>query len=148
MNDEAAAPAAPRPPRLLLVDDSPEDVAAITAILRRHGHRVLEAASADQGLRLARSYHPGLILLDIHLPDIAGTILATALRFDPATAAAPIVVVTADRDTRARAEIDAAGVDAVLYKPVTEAELMRVVAGLLRDPPAHAETSQAGDPRP
>lgn len=148
MNHQEAPSAPPGPPRLLLIDDSPEDTAAVTGILRRHGHRVLEAASGDQGLRLARSYHPVLVLLDIHLPDIAGTILATALRFDPGTAAAPIVVITADRDARAREEIDAAGVDAVLYKPVSEDDLMRVVEKLLRDPPDHGldEGGREGTP--
>lgn len=121
-----------------MIDDSPDDTAALTAILRRHGHRVLEASTAVQGLRLARSYHPVLILLDIHLPDISGTILATALRFDPGTSAVPIIVVTSDRDARAREEIDAAGVDAVLYKPVPETDLMRAVGALLGAPPGRA----------
>jgi CheY-like chemotaxis protein len=57
----------------------------------------VEAPSGTDGLRLARDTKPDVILLDLHLDDTTGYAVSQSLRRDPATAAVPVVVVTAQR---------------------------------------------------
>ena len=111
--------------RILVVDDNPDIVDLLTDVLALEGYHV-HAAVGDLVLPLARAVHPDLILLDAHMPGLDGVAVSRRLRADPATAAIPRVVVTADLDLRARA--DEMGAVAVVGKPFELPALLRCVA--------------------
>jgi CheY-like chemotaxis protein len=70
------------------------------------------------------------VLLDLHLPDAAGTEILDALRADPRTAGIPVVVVTADATPVQIERLRARGVAAYLTKPIDVRELLRVVESI------------------
>ena len=112
-------------PKLLLVEDDPDQLEIRTLILEQAGHHVYGAASGPEALALAREHQPALVVMDLRLPRTAdGVALITALR---ALTPAPRIVVlsgwTADLAT-------APDVDAVLSKPVRTPELIHLIARL------------------
>jgi CheY-like chemotaxis protein len=74
--------------RVLIVQGHARSRADTAATLRAEGHDVLEAGSADNGVRLAHDQVPEVILLDPMLPDRSGYELYASLQRDPATALA------------------------------------------------------------
>jgi len=124
--------------RVLVVDDNQEIVALLSDLLAMEGYHV-HAAVGDFVLPLARAVRPDLILLDAHMPGQDGAAISRRLRADPATAAIPRVVVTADPDLRARAaEMDAV---AAVGKPFELPALLRCVARWAGPPAPHAAPS-------
>ncbi|MGI8551188.1 MAG: response regulator [Dehalococcoidia bacterium] len=79
---------------ILAIDDDPLALELIGAILAPEGYPVLKATGGEAGLALARREQPGLIILDLLLPEMDGFATVAALKEDPATAAIPIVVLT------------------------------------------------------
>jgi signal transduction histidine kinase/CheY-like chemotaxis protein len=106
-SNESAAPAvlpseipAPNPAAqestVLYIEDDLANLTLVQHILsRRPGIRLYSAPQGTLGLDLARTHHPNLILLDIHLPDLNGRQVFQKLQEDPATRASPVVVVSA-----------------------------------------------------
>ncbi len=83
------------PPTILIVDDEPDVRALLTTRLRAQPYRVLEAADGPSAVTLAAQARPDLILLDIMMPGMDGIATYQALRREPATAAIPIIFLTA-----------------------------------------------------
>jgi putative two-component system response regulator len=80
---------------ILIVDDQPENLAVLSAVLQPH-YRVRAARSGEQGLRVAHSApKPDLVLLDIMMPEMDGYTVLARLRGDPATRDIPVIFVTA-----------------------------------------------------
>ena len=104
---------------VLYVEDNPANLALVEQILARHGGvRLISAESGPQGLALARSAQPALILLDIHLPVMDGYELLARLRADERTRHIPVVALTAQampHDARRAIE---AGFDEYVAKPI------------------------------
>jgi signal transduction histidine kinase/DNA-binding response OmpR family regulator len=82
-------------PRILVIDDEEASRFILRGLLADGRHEIVEAPSGADGLRLARDTSPDVILLDLHLDDTTGYAVSQSLRQDPATAAIPLVVVTA-----------------------------------------------------
>ncbi len=104
--------------RVLVVEDDPVNMELLVALLEQADCEVLRAETADAGLRVAAAERPDLILMDVQLPGMTGYEATRRLKADPATAAVPVVAVTAQAmrgdDARARD----AGCDAYLMKPL------------------------------
>jgi signal transduction histidine kinase/CheY-like chemotaxis protein len=83
--------------RILVIDDEEASRFILRGLLADGRHEIVEAPSGPDGLRLARDTSPDVILLDLHLDDTTGYAVSQSLRQDPATAAVPVVVVTAQR---------------------------------------------------
>ena len=82
---------------VLYIEDEPVDQILVEQLLKRcEGIQLLQAVNGRDGLALARSRQPDLILLDMQLPDLSGLELLSALRDDPATAALQVVAVSAN----------------------------------------------------
>lgn len=117
---------------ILVVDDNPMNAKLARAVLLGAGHEVVIAADAGEALQLIARSPPGLILMDIQLPGMDGLELTRQLKADPATAAIPIVALTAyamrGDDERARL----AGCDDYISKPIDTRRLPTQVAALLR----------------
>ncbi len=132
VRQEAAEPVGG--PRVLLVDDDPEILEATGQILREWGYVVDEARDGQVALSLARTARPDLMLIDLMMPVMDGGTLILRLREEKVAEGVPLVVFSADRDTREKArQLDAA---ASLRKPFELDELQAVVERLLHPKPA------------
>ncbi len=120
---------------ILVIDDSLTIRKLLEMSLVRAGYRVVLAASAAEGLALARSVGPKLILLDYVLPDRRGAEVCADLSADPVTAGIPVVVMSAkgDEDVR-RAFKGLSQVAEFIAKPFTPAAITDLTARILRRP--------------
>ena len=117
---------------VLIVEDNPRNLKLVRDLLEHAGHRTLEAATAEDGLALARAHRPDLVLMDVQLPGMDGVEALARLRADPATERIPVVAVTAFAMEDERARFAAAGFDGYLEKPISVREFPGQVAELLR----------------
>ena len=81
--------------RILIIEDNPANMKLASMLLHTAGHTVLRAEDAETGLTLARADHPDVILMDVQLPGMDGLAATALLKKDPATAAIPIIALTA-----------------------------------------------------
>ena len=100
-------------------------------LVRNAGHTVLCAVDAETGLTLARDEQPHLILMDIQLPGIDGLAATTLLKKDPATAAIPVIALTAMAMREDQEKTKVAGCDAYITKPLRYQELYAAIDALL-----------------
>ncbi|HTY98550.1 MAG TPA: response regulator [Rhodocyclaceae bacterium] len=102
--------------KVLIVDDDPKAVELLAAYLSEPGYRVLRAYDGRAGLAAAREELPDLLVLDLTMPEMSGFEVIQALQADAATAAIPVIVVSARELAAAeRAQLDG-GIAAVLAK--------------------------------
>ena len=87
-------------PSVVAIDDDPKALALVTTVLEREGWTVLQAVSGEDGVALARSLHPSVVLVDLVMPGMDGFDVVARLRRDPETASIPIVILTAKTLTR------------------------------------------------
>jgi CheY-like chemotaxis protein len=81
-------------PKLLIVDDEPDAVLILAKTLSARGYEVITAGRGQQAIMLARAEKPDLILLDILMPDMDGTQVASALWEEQATRDIPVIFLT------------------------------------------------------
>lgn len=127
---------------VLIVEDNPANLLLARAVLKRAGFRTLEARSAEEALDILRTNRPDTILMDIQLPDLDGLALTRQLKADPATAAIPILALSARAMPEDRARALVAGCDGYLTKPISTRTLADQVAAAL--PPAAHPTGDSG----
>ncbi|MBI4573180.1 MAG: response regulator [candidate division NC10 bacterium] len=124
--------------RVLVVEDDPASRELVAALLEEAGCQVLTAEAADIGLALATAERPDLILMDVQLPGLTGYAATRTLKAGPATAAIPVVALTARAMLGSESEARDAGCDAFLAKPfdveVFRDTLRRFLPGGLRGP--------------
>ncbi len=114
-------------PKVLIIDDEPDMLNLTSQRLEYAGYRVLAATDGLEGLRLARSYHPDVILLDIMMPVMDGYQVLRLLKSDTATEEIPVVMLTAKGDELdMRISIDL-GSAYHLVKPFQSRELLEEV---------------------
>ena len=118
-------------PRILVIEDSPVNMALTVAILQNAGHFVLEAGSAGSGVEMARDLQPELVLMDLQLPDIDGLAATRMLKADPKTAAIPVIALTAFAMKGDEDQIRAAGCDGYVTKPIRYKEFLAEVDAVL-----------------
>jgi two-component system, cell cycle response regulator DivK len=104
--------------RILLVEDHEDNRNIYRTILNHFGYEVLEAHDGRQGIDLARTETPDLILMDVSIPHIDGWEATRILKADPATATIPIVALTAHALKEDREHAVVVGFDGYLAKPV------------------------------
>ena len=122
----AAGPRAPAGAGLsvLSIDDNPANIEVIARFLRsRPNTRLLSATSGRAGLECAVRDVPDIILLDLHLPDLQGDEVLNELKAEVATAAIPVIVLSADASRGVIHRLLAGGAFAYLTKPIELAEL-------------------------
>lgn len=128
--DVAPPPSAPRPLRVLVVDDNVDAAESLRALLRLAGHEVDVAHDGPAALALAARRPPQLVLLDLGLPGIDGCEVARQLRAQSATAGATLVALTGWGQDADRRLTQASGFDHHLVKPMDPAALERLLAEL------------------
>ncbi|MBI3327798.1 MAG: response regulator, partial [Nitrospinae bacterium] len=118
--------------KILVVEDTPQNIKVLDAILTPHGYTVVAASSGAEALKHVRGELPDLILLDLVMPGMSGYEVARHLRADPATRFLPIVMVTAFGAQEEKVTALEAGADDFLTMPVNHLELLARVRSLLR----------------
>ncbi|HEX6762344.1 MAG TPA: response regulator [Gaiellaceae bacterium] len=117
--------------RILVVDDVPENVRLLEAVLAPRGYDVLTANDGVAALELVASADPDLVLLDVMMPGLDGYAVCAQLRDDDTTAVLPIIMVTSSVGQEKTRAIEA-GADDFIPKPFNHDELLTRVRSLLR----------------
>lgn len=117
------------PVKILIVEDSDMNRDMLTRRLERRGFEVICAANATEGLARAAADRPDLVLMDIGLPDMPGIEAARRLKAGAATAAIPVLAVTANALAETAAAAEAAGCAGFFTKPV---DFERLLAAIYR----------------
>lgn len=118
-----------RPLRILVVDDDPAMVGAITALVGTEGHQVITAYDGLTAVKRFREEHPDLVLLDLAMPGPDGFTVAGQMR---AAGSAPILVVSGESGEAAKVRALGIGADDYLVKPFGRAELLARIAAIMR----------------
>jgi two-component system cell cycle response regulator DivK len=106
-------------PLVLIVEDNERNMRLARDVLRLGGFRTVEATSGGEGLSVAREQLPDVILMDIRLPDMDGTVAARQLKDDARTARIPVIALTSFAMKGDREWFLAAGFDGYLEKPIS-----------------------------
>lgn len=117
--------------RILVVEDNPLNLKLVRDVLTVSGYEVVAAPSAEEGVSLAQTCEPDLVLMDIQLPGMDGYEALRLLRQNPRLNTVPVVAVTAFamREDRERAARE--GFDGYLGKPISVRALASQVGDFL-----------------
>src|SRR2546426_10419247 len=130
------------PAKILVVDDTPQNVKLLADLLAVKGYAVATAPSGAQALETIEPEHPDLVLLDVVMPEMSGYEVCRKIRGNPATAMLSVVMVTALDPEHERVKGIEAGADDFLTKPINQPELLARVKSLLRIKPLHDELAE------
>jgi class 3 adenylate cyclase len=121
----------PPDPTVLVVDDLPQNVRLLEAVLSPRGYRVLAATSGHAALQILATERPDLVLLDILMPDMDGHDVCRRIRQNPDTAFLPVVLITAS-GTKDKLRALESGADDFVTKPFEQGELLARISSLIR----------------
>jgi len=127
--------------RVLVVDDSAITRALLTRTLQRAGFDVIEATDGLEGAVVALRERPDVVVTDLEMPTMDGTQLLRLLKSDPATAHAPVLIVTSHGEAPSRYWGLQTGADAYITKDHQPEELIGAVTRLVAGAPPAAEVT-------
>ena len=128
--------------RVLVVEDEPDIRDLLAFHLERDGYQVTRATTGPEALRQLRAAPPDLVILDLMLPELDGLEVCRRLRADPATAALPVIMLTAKGDEVDRVVGLEMGADDYVVKPFSPKEMLARVRAVLR----RAQAPRSGVP--
>jgi CheY-like chemotaxis protein len=114
-------------PKILLVEDNEMNRDMLSRRLTRNGFEVVIAVDGQQGVALATSERPDVILMDMSLPVMDGWEATRRVKADPATRAIPVIALTANAMVEDREKAMAAGCDDFDTKPVELPRLLEKI---------------------
>jgi len=117
--------------KILLVEDNEMNQDMLTRRLERRGYQVVIAADGEQGIAMASSESPDLILMDMSLPIVDGWDATRRIKSDPATSSIPVIALTAHAMSGDRERAMQAGCDDYDTKPIELPRLLGKVEALL-----------------
>ena len=124
--------------RILIIEDNPWNMQIAQLLLQRAGHDVIEATDAQQGLALAQSNFPQLILMDLNLPGMDGFEATRQLKENDATRGIKVYAYTPlfseFDDPEEYVKIRAAGCEGVIPKNSNQAEFLTAINQALAQP--------------
>jgi len=120
------------PARILVVDDEPQNLELIEAILTPAGYEVLLASNGDEALVQANEKRPDLVILDLMMPGLSGFEVCARVKTHPQTGGVPVLFVTALSQPGDKERALAVGGDDFLGKPFQRSDLLARVEALLK----------------
>jgi two-component system cell cycle response regulator DivK len=117
--------------KILLIEDNEANRDALSRHLKRRGYELVMAVDGQQGIAMARSETPALILMDMSLPVLDGWEATRQLKADPQTGSIPVIALTAHAMAGDRAKALEAGCDDYDTKPVEFPRLLAKIQTLL-----------------
>ena len=103
---------------ILHVEDNIDNRVLVRRLLESHSFKVIEAANVYEAVISLRNYRPGLILMDINIPDVDGYTLTSKLKTIPNVKNIPIIAITANAMRGDREKTLHAGCDGYIEKPI------------------------------
>ena len=117
--------------RVLLIEDEPNIVTAISFLLARDGWDVRTHPDGGDAVEVVRAERPDLLILDMLLPGRSGLEILRALRAAPATAGLPVLMLTARGAAADRVLAESSGATGFMAKPFCNAEMLASVRALV-----------------
>ena len=117
--------------KILVVDDSPSEMAKFRDILTRHQYEVIEAHTGDDGIQKANEFFPDVILMDVVMPEMNGFQATRKLTRDPKTSHIPVVIISTNNQETDRVWGKRQGARDYLSKPITEEALITVIRSVM-----------------
>lgn len=118
--------------KILLVEDNEMNRDMLSRRLQRKGYDVIMAVDGEQGVAMASTQSPDLILMDMSLPVLNGWDATRRIKADSALAGIPVIALTAHAMASDREQALAAGCDAYETKPIDLPQLLEKIESLLR----------------
>lgn len=128
-------------PKVLIVDDEPDNIELLSRRLTRRGFTVVSATSALEGIAAAEAERPDVILMDIKMPHVDGLEATRRLKANDATRPIPVIALTAHAMPEDRSQALAAGAEEYESKPVELARLLEKIATLIGQHPEPGSTA-------
>jgi len=119
---------------ILIIEDNEKNRKLCRDVLQVKGYKTIESETAEEGLTLARSQAPALILMDIQLPGMDGITAMKQLKADPGTQSIPIIAITASAMTHNRTTMLAEGFDGYQTKPISLKDFLGEIDRVLSMP--------------
>jgi signal transduction histidine kinase len=119
-------------PLILIIDDDPGLLMGVSATIKKHGYRVVEAEDGNQGFEKAKEFLPDLILSDVMMPPPNGFELRKLMSLDPQLASIPFIFLTARSDSDDKVNAISDGADDYITKPFVVYELIARIGAVLR----------------
>lgn len=116
---------------ILIVEDNEKNLKLVRDLLQFNGYETVEAMTAEEGIEMARTNRPSLILMDVQLPGMDGISALGHLRADSLTQEIPVVAITASVMTTERKKILEAGFDGYQAKPLNIKEFIPAIKNVL-----------------
>ena len=116
---------------MLIIEDDPSFLRAISHIVEKEGYNVTNASNGMTGLRMAKEDKPDLLILDVMLPGIDGFEICNRLRNEPETAKLPIIMLSAKGQETDKSTGLKVGANEYLTKPVDRTVLLEKLTSLL-----------------
>jgi two-component system, cell cycle response regulator DivK len=112
---------------ILIVEDNDLNQKLFADVLQVYGYAVLQARDGKQGLAMARTHHPDLILMDVQLPEMSGLDVTRLLKGDQDTRGIPIIALTAFAMKGDEEKVRDAGCNGYMSKPIRIHEFLELV---------------------
>ena len=119
--------------RVLVIEDTEDNRQIIRDLLTSFDYELIEAADGAEGVRMAQTHHPDLILMDIQLPVMDGYEATRRIRAIPELARVPIIAVTSYALSGDEAKTREAGCDGYIAKPFSPRQLLAKIREFLPD---------------
>ncbi|MDI4481299.1 response regulator [Moraxella osloensis] len=117
--------------KILVVDDSPSEMAKFRDILTRHQHEVIEAHTGEDGIQKANEFFPDVILMDVVMPEMNGFQATRKLTRDPKTSHIPVIIISTKNQEADRVWGKRQGARDYLSKPITEEALITIICAVM-----------------
>ncbi len=112
---------------ILVIDDSPSEMAKFREILTKNNFTILEATNGERGIQLATEHVPDLILMDVVMPEMNGFQATRKITRNKTTAHIPVVIVSTKDQETDRVWGKRQGAKEYLTKPFQEADLLEII---------------------
>jgi CheY-like chemotaxis protein len=117
--------------RVLVVEDTYDDVQVVSKILHHHGIEVHVASNGIECLRSLETFEPTFVVMDLSMPTMDGWETLVQMRTNPDTAHIPVVAITAYHSAEVAQDASLAGFDAYFPKPISPTQFVQDIAEIL-----------------